>query len=120
MRALLAMVMVAATSGLALAQSGKIVLPVAPAEITTTIPPSTTSPDEVAPKPFPPSNVPPRSRTEQVDQSSGRQQAQSITTPSITRPDVPAAASPSKRALCYEQKVFNPNTFEYEWQQACD
>ncbi len=122
MRLAVAAVLTAACTCIALAQGNQLAVPVAPAEITTTIPPSTTTPDEISPKPVPPSNVPPRARSAPIDQSNAdnRSQAQSITSPSITRPDVPTASPPNKRALCYEKQVFNPNSYEYEWQQFCD
>jgi len=105
--------------------SGPLVIPVAPAEITTTIPPSTTGPDSVSAPPFPPSPVAPRQRTdapaEPAPTVTARQpQAQTITPRTINRPDIPTAITPNSKQLCYERQVFNPNTYEYEWQQSCD
>jgi hypothetical protein len=105
--------------------SGPVAIPVAPAEITTTIPPSTTGPDSVSAPPFPPSPVAPRQRTdapaEPAPTAPTRQpRVQSITPQTINRPDIPTAITPNSKQLCYERQVFNPNTFEYEWQQACD
>jgi hypothetical protein len=101
------------------------VIPVSPAEITTTFPPSITSPDQTSPKPFPPSAVPPRQRAdapaELAPTAQGRRPPIQTTTPStINRPDIPTAMPPNDRQLCYERQVFNPNTFEYEWQQSCN
>lgn len=100
-------------------------IPVAPAEITTTIPPSTTGPDSATAAPFPPSPIAPRQRTdapaEPAPAAAGRQpRAQTITPQTINRPDIPTAIAPNAKQLCYERQVFNPNTYEYEWQQACD
>jgi hypothetical protein len=101
-------------------------VPYAPAEITTTIPPSTTTPESASPAPYPPSPIPPRARTDSSPDIAPRpitRRAPSSQSPaplSTTRPDVPTAVAPNSSSLCYERQVFNPNTFEYEWQQACD
>jgi hypothetical protein len=104
------------------------VVPTVPAEITTTVPPSTTTQESVAPAPFPPSPIPPRARIEAPVEPGARprgSQAQTTTTSStgplsITRPDIPTTVPPNNSALCYQRQVFNPNTYEYEWQEACD
>lgn len=122
MRLLLGVIVLTASAGLAMAQ-GRAVIPVAPAEITTTIPPSITGPEAAPPKQVPPNSALPRARAEQTDPASTakrRPQIQTTTPPSITRPDIPNVNPPNSRALCYERQVFNPNTFEYEWQQLCD
>jgi hypothetical protein len=103
--------------------------PYAPAEITTTVPPSITNPDSASPAPFPASPIAPRARIDApADPIAGdtprTPQAQSIDNPtgplSITRPDIPTTLAPNDSSLCYQRQVFNPNTYEYEWQEACD
>lgn len=123
MWSILAIVLLTLSAVPAAAQSRQVVIPVAPAEITTTVPPSITGPDTIAPRPFPPSPVK-RSTIEQTapaaNTTSRNSQTQSTSPQSITRPDVPTVNPPSPRAICYERQVFNPNTFEYQWQQLCD
>jgi hypothetical protein len=41
-----------------------------------------------------------------------------IIPPSITFS--PATAAPGPQSLCFQQRVFNINTQQYEWQQLCD
>lgn len=126
MRLFLAISLLAMSATLATAQTRRqLEIPVAPAEITTTVPPSTTGPDTVAPQPFPPSPIKPRGQSDQTDAPAASattrgSQTQTVSPSSITRPDVPTVAPPSARAICYERQVFNPNTFEYQWQQVCD
>jgi hypothetical protein len=101
-------------------------VPYAPAEITTTVPPSTTTPESQSPAPYPPSPLPPRARTDsQADIVPTPTTRRSPPSPqplpqSTNRPDIPITQAPNSKSLCYERQVFNPNTFEYEWQQSCD
>lgn len=104
--------------------------PYSPAEITTTVPPSITNPESASPTPFPPSSVAPRGRVEApvepVPAVRSRGGQAQTTTPnstgplSITRPDIPTTIPRNGASLCYQRQVFNPNTYEYEWQEACD
>lgn len=127
MRIVLIAVLIAAAGVPAAAQSSTT--PYAPAEITTTVAPSTTGPGATSPAPVPPSPTAPRAHIEAApepmpgDHLHGPQ-AQSIANPtgppSITRPDVPSVVPPDSNALCYQHQVFNPNTYEYEWRESCD
>jgi hypothetical protein len=104
-------------------------VPYAPAEITTTVPPSTTTPESQSPAPYPPSSLPPRARTDSpadivpaptTRRATPAQPTQQPLARSTNRPDIPITQPPNSKSLCYERQVFNPNTYEYEWQQSCD
>lgn len=73
----------------------------------TTVPPSTTGPENSAPLPL---------RSEPF----GESRPGSGIPRSITRGEAPAPTQPSPTALCYQRHVFNPGTQSYEWQEVCD
>jgi len=105
--------------------------PSAPAEVTTTIAPSTTTPESFSPQPYPPKPIiSPRARieapVESVTPNAPRGPRARTISPnstdsgSITRPDIPTVTPPNSSALCYQHQLYNPETKEYEWVESCD
>jgi hypothetical protein len=80
----------------------------------TTVPPATTVP-ALPPQP----GVRTASPGAQPRSTTGLGSATETTPPSTTFTEPPSKA-PGPQSLCYQRRVFNINTLEYEWQQICD
>jgi hypothetical protein len=90
-----------------------------PAGPTITVPPSITGPAS-GPPAFSPNGRRVSSDIAPASTTTGQRQSPTTTSSSTTGSDPPAAVPTNPQSLCYERRVFNSDTLEYEWRRACD